>query len=138
MFATSEVSRITSRPIADVAATVKAEIDRLTDEYIRSFIDYLKVMLDKKTSVMETTISQSDLRVRPILGMPLSDLNFGWGPPELFSWERTTENKVAYIMNDLVNDHGIKIVLSLDPSTMNQFKKVFYEELMFVDEQNNN
>ncbi|KAJ4780502.1 HXXXD-type acyl-transferase family protein [Rhynchospora pubera] len=138
MLATSEVSKITSSPIGDVAATVKAEIDRLTDDYIRSFIDYLKVMLDKKTSVMETTISESDLRVRPILGMPLSDLNFGWDPPQLFSWERTTENKVAYIMNDLVNDNGIKIVLSLDPSTMNQFKKVFYEELLFVDEQNNN
>ncbi|KAJ4771010.1 HXXXD-type acyl-transferase family protein [Rhynchospora pubera] len=139
MFAASEVSKITSSPVGDVAGVVKAEIDRLTDDYIRSFIDYVKVMLDKKISVRDTDTSEADLRIRTILGMPFCDLNFGWGPPQLVSWERTTENRVAYITNDQENDAGIKIVLSLDLSTMKQFEKVFYEELMlFADEQNNN
>ncbi|KAJ3698303.1 hypothetical protein LUZ61_002008 [Rhynchospora tenuis] len=136
MAATSKVLKITSSPIGDVAHTIKAEIDRLTDEYIRSLIDYCQVMLDKKLSVMNEDVSESDLRIRTILGMPC-DADFGWGAPQLFSWERPTENRVAYIMDEPGNDAGIKIVLSLDPSTMKQFEKVFYEELLFFNGQIN-
>ncbi|KAJ3687845.1 hypothetical protein LUZ61_017009 [Rhynchospora tenuis] len=135
MAATSEVLKITSNPIGDVARTIKAEIDRLTDEYIRSLIDNLQVMLDKKMSIMNKDVSKSDLRIRTILGMPLCDVDFGWGAPQLFSWERPMENRVAYIMDELGNDAGIKIVMSLDPSTMKQFEKVFYEELLFANEE---
>ncbi|KAJ1700128.1 hypothetical protein LUZ63_008640 [Rhynchospora breviuscula] len=135
MAAASEVFKIISSPIGDVARTVKAEIDRVTDEYIRSFIDYVKVMSDKKMSVKTKYVSEPDLRIRTILGVPLCDVDFGWGAPQLFSWEKPTENRVAYIMNQLENDGGIKLTLALDPSTMNQFEKVFYEELSFTNEQ---
>ncbi|KAJ4798657.1 HXXXD-type acyl-transferase family protein [Rhynchospora pubera] len=138
MAATSQVFEITSSPIGDVARTVKAEIDRVTDEYIRSFIDYVKVMSDQKMPVKTKYVSESDLRIRTILGVPLCDVDFGWGAPQLFSWEKPTENRVAYIMNQLGNDNGgIKLTLALHPSTMKLFEKLFYEELelSFTDDQ---
>ncbi|KAJ3704758.1 hypothetical protein LUZ61_008463 [Rhynchospora tenuis] len=128
--ATSEVSRITSSQIGDVAGTVKAVIDGLTDEFIRSFIDYMEVMRDRKVSVI-TDMSESDLRIRTILGMPIYDIDFGWGAPQLVSWERCTENRVVYLMNEPGQDGGIKVVVSLDSSTMKRFQKVFSEELLF-------
>ncbi|KAJ4761212.1 HXXXD-type acyl-transferase family protein [Rhynchospora pubera] len=132
--ATSEVSKITSSQIGEVAGTVKAVIDGLTDEFIKSFIDYMEVMREKKISVI-SDISESDLRIRTILGMPIYDIDFGWGSPQLVSWERCTENRVVYLMNEPGEDAGIKVVVSLDSSTMKQFQKVFYEELkLFSDE----
>ncbi|KAJ4745018.1 HXXXD-type acyl-transferase family protein [Rhynchospora pubera] len=131
--ASSEVSKITSSRIGEVAGSVKAVIDGLTDDYIRSFIDYMEVMHERKVSVI-TDISESDLRIRTILGMPIYDLDFGWGSPQLVSWERCTETRVVYLMNEPGEDAGIKVVVSLDSSTMKQFQKVFYEELMlFAD-----
>ncbi|KAJ1701762.1 hypothetical protein LUZ63_001541 [Rhynchospora breviuscula] len=130
----SEVSKITSSPIGDVADTVKAVIDGLTEEYFRSLIDYMKVMSDKKMSVRPKDVSESDLMIRSIIGLSLCDVDFGWGAPQLFSWERPTRSRVAYIQNELGNGAGIKVVLSLDPSTMKRFEKVFYEELLFADE----
>ncbi|KAF3339135.1 shikimate O-hydroxycinnamoyltransferase-like protein [Carex littledalei] len=127
--AASEVSNITSNPIGDVAKTVKAIANGLTDEYIRSFIDYVEVNWNKKLYLRET--SESDIRIRTILGMQFSDVDFGWGAPQLLSWERYTENRVIYLMNDTSNDGGVKVVPALDSTTMEKFKKVFYEELLF-------
>ncbi|XP_078150199.1 hydroxycinnamoyltransferase 4-like [Carex rostrata] len=125
----SEVSKITSNPIGNVAATVKAAVDELTDEYIRSLIDYVEVNCNKKIRVKK--VPESDLRIRTLLGMQLSDVDFGWGAPQLLSWERSTENRVIYIMNDTTKDGGIKVVPALDSTTMQKFKEVFYEELLF-------
>ncbi|XP_078150416.1 hydroxycinnamoyltransferase 4-like [Carex rostrata] len=127
--AASEVSKITSNPIGNVAATVKAAVDELTDEYIRSLIDYVEVNCNKKIRVKK--VPESDLRIRTLLGMQLSDVDFGWGAPQLLSWERSAENRVIYIMNDTTKDGGIKVVPALDSTTMQKFKKVFYEELLF-------
>lgn len=131
--ATSEVSKITSNPIGDVAGTVKAATDGLTDEYIRSFIDFVEVTWKKKISLRET--SESDLRIRTILGMPVTDIDFGCGALQLLSWERYTEDRVVYIMNEPGTNGGIKVVPSLDYSTMEQFKKVFNEELLSCQQQ---
>jgi shikimate O-hydroxycinnamoyltransferase len=126
--ATSEVSKITSNLIGNVASTVKASTDRLIDEYIRSFIDFVELTWEKKISVTEA--SESDLRIRTILGTAVTDLDFGCGAMQLLSWERYTENRVIYVMNEPGKDGGIKIVPSLDSSTMEQFKKAFYKELL--------
>ncbi|KAJ3704757.1 hypothetical protein LUZ61_008462 [Rhynchospora tenuis] len=133
---TSEVSKITSSQIGVVAGSVKAVINGLTDEFVRSFIDYVEVMRDKKMSVI-TDISESDLRVRTIIGIPIYDIDFGWGNPQVVSWERFTENRVVYLMNEPGKDAGIKVVVALDSPTMKQFQKVFYEELLLADEENN-
>ena len=119
---------IMSNPIGDLAATVKSAVDGVTDEYIRSYIDYLEV---EGTQIKKIAPAESDLRIRTILGMGLTDIDFGWGVPQLYSWERYTESRVIFIANEPGKDGCLKVVPALDSSIIPKFKKVFYEELLF-------
>ncbi|XP_078150158.1 hydroxycinnamoyltransferase 4-like [Carex rostrata] len=127
MSATSYVSKIMLNPIGDVAATMKAAIDGVTDEYIRSYIDYLEV---KGTQSKKISPAESDLRIQSMLGMGICDVDFRWGAPQLHTWEQYIENRVIFIVNDPGKDGCLKVVPALDSSIMQQFKKVFHEELL--------
>lgn len=128
--ATAQVSEVRSNPIKIVANTVKAAIDGITDEFIRSFIDYVEVNKDKGLFPVRE-LPKSDLRITSISGMPVYDADFGWGAPQLMTWAEANGNRVVYIINESGKDAGLAAYVLLDYATMQKFKKVFQEELCF-------
>jgi shikimate O-hydroxycinnamoyltransferase len=126
--ATADASKITSNPISIAASSVKAAIDGITDEYIRSFIDYVEVNQDKKLAPVRE-LPKSDLRIASIAGMPVYEADFGWGAPQLLTWAQANGTNVIYVINEPGKDAGVVAFVLLDQDTMHKFEKVFYEEL---------
>ncbi|KAJ4790950.1 HXXXD-type acyl-transferase family protein [Rhynchospora pubera] len=127
-FATSEVSQITSNPVHVVAEVVQAAIDGMTDEFVRSFIDYLE-MMQGKSLCPALELAESDLRIASISGLPIYEADFGWGAPQKATWAEATGNKVVYVMDEPGKNAGWQVFVILDADTMPQFVKAFYEEL---------
>ncbi|KAJ3703826.1 hypothetical protein LUZ61_007531 [Rhynchospora tenuis] len=91
----SKVSELTSNPLHVVAKRIKVAIDSVNDEFVRSLIDYLEIVKDK---VFPTTeVPESHLRVVSISRMPVHDVDFGCGEPDLVSRWEVTGNRVVYI-----------------------------------------
>ncbi|XP_078150593.1 hydroxycinnamoyltransferase 4-like [Carex rostrata] len=126
--AIAQVSKIISNPIQIVANTVKAAIDGITDEYIRSFIDYVEVIKDKGLSLVKE-LPKSDLRIASLSGMPVYDADFGWGAPQLMTMAEVNGNSVVYIISEPGKDGGLAAFVSLDSTIMQKFEKVVREEL---------
>ncbi|KAJ3685120.1 hypothetical protein LUZ61_014284 [Rhynchospora tenuis] len=128
-FATSKVSQITSNPVAAVAEIVQTAIDGITDDFIRSFIDYLEVM---KGRILRPALDlkQSELRISSISRLPASDADFGWGAPQQLSMAEATGNNVVYVLDEPGNKRGYQVYVTLDPTLMPRFKKAFYQELL--------
>jgi hypothetical protein len=76
--ATFQVSKVTSNPIQIVANTVKDAIDGITDEFIRSFIDYVEVNKDNGLNPV-LQLPKTDLRIASISGMPVVRYRFRMG-----------------------------------------------------------
>ncbi|KAJ3704761.1 hypothetical protein LUZ61_008466 [Rhynchospora tenuis] len=134
-YATSEVFQITSYPVAVVAEIVQAAIDGITDEFVRSFIDYLEVMQGRNLRPA-LDLTQSELRIASISRFPVSDADFGWGAPQQFSKAESTGNNVVYVLDEPGNKGGYQLYVALDPTIMPRFRKAFYQEL--VPEQTEN
>ncbi|KAJ1700384.1 hypothetical protein LUZ63_000163 [Rhynchospora breviuscula] len=130
-FATSKVSQITANPVAVVAEIVQAAIDGITDEFVRSFIDYLEVMNMKGRNLRPALdLSESELRIASISRFPVNDADFGWGAPQKLSKAEATGNNVVYVLDEPGNEGGYQLYVSLDPTLMPRFKKAFYQELV--------
>ncbi|KAJ3702960.1 hypothetical protein LUZ61_006665 [Rhynchospora tenuis] len=123
----SKVCDITTNPQHAVAERVKAAIDSVNDEYIRSLIDHLEVVKNKVFTPKE--VPESHLRVVSTLGMSIYDADFGFGVPQLVSRWRVTGNRVVYISDEPVINGGIEVVVTVDSPTMHRFEKMFAEEL---------
>ncbi|KAJ3702961.1 hypothetical protein LUZ61_006666 [Rhynchospora tenuis] len=123
----AKVSEIISNPLHDVVERVKAAIDSVNDEYVRSLINYLEIV---KNQVFATTeVPESHLRVVSISKMPLYDADFGWGAPELVTRWRVSGNRVVYISDEPGINGGIEVVITVDSPTMHRFEQMFDEEL---------
>jgi shikimate O-hydroxycinnamoyltransferase len=107
---------------------VKVAIDGFTDEYIRSFIDYVEVNQDKKLAPARE-LPKSDLRIVSISRMPVYEADFGWGAPQLMTWAQINGTNVINVINEPGKDAGVVAFVLLDQETMHKFEKAVYEEL---------
>ncbi|KAJ3697303.1 hypothetical protein LUZ61_001008 [Rhynchospora tenuis] len=126
--ATSEVSQIISNPVHVVAEVVQAAVDGVTDEFVRSFIDYLEMMQGKSLRLTLES-EESDLRIATISGMSVYEADFGWGAPKKATWAEATGNNVIYVVDEPDKNEGWQVYAILDATTMPQFVKAFYMEL---------
>ncbi|KAJ4787286.1 HXXXD-type acyl-transferase family protein [Rhynchospora pubera] len=135
--AVSEVSTITSKPVHVVAEIVQSAVDGITDDFVRSFIDYLEVMQGK---ILHSTLelAESDLRISSISGLPIYEANFGWGAPQKTSGAVAPGKNNVNLLDELGNNNaGLLMYITLDATIMPLFEKAFYEELILVDTKNN-
>ncbi|TVU25378.1 hypothetical protein EJB05_27872, partial [Eragrostis curvula] len=106
--------------LASVAGHIASAIAKVDDELVRSAIDYLELaeLRRKGISIMapETTadhlrvtswvgrgsggMPETDLRITSWLGMPVNDVDFGWGKPQVMSRADSVGTGSVYLMED--------------------------------------
>ncbi|KAJ4771645.1 HXXXD-type acyl-transferase family protein [Rhynchospora pubera] len=134
--AVSEISTITSKPVHVVAEIVQSAVDGITDEFVRSFIDYLELMKGK-TLHSTLGLTESNLRISSISGLPIYEANLGWGAPQKASGAFAPGNNNVYVLDEPGRNAGLLMYITLDATIMPLFEKAFYEELVLVDTENN-
>ncbi|GMY13904.1 spermidine hydroxycinnamoyl transferase-like [Fagus crenata] len=113
-------------------------IERMTDEYIRSAIDF--ITSQKHVGGLRSSFHIQGYTQGPFLGnpnlsltswinLPVYDADFGWGKPVYVGPGSLNMDGKAFIMSSVAVDGSLIIALRLQAQYMDSFKKLFYEDI---------
>lgn len=119
---------IQSEPLKCTTERIHKAIKRMDDEYLKSALAYLKQQPD--LTVLRKgphTYKCPNLNIVNLARMTMYDANFGWGRPMFTRVVNTYFEGMAHIYPNPSNDGGLSVIINLENSHMQLFKKFFYE-----------
>jgi len=119
--AVAKVEDVVSGPIGAVAAKVAEASAQVTDEHIRSQVEYMEKM---------EADPEKDLYVVSWGNLGFSGVDFGWGRPAFFRRATMRRGGLMYLVPCLEGDGGVDVVVTVEPAErVDRFKELFYEGL---------
>jgi shikimate O-hydroxycinnamoyltransferase len=129
-----------SKPLSYAAGVIREAAERMTDEYIRSALDFMTSQeqvgsLRINFSVQGNTEALSfpgnpNLVIPSWVKLPLYGTDFGWGKPVHVGPGMLTVEGKSLIMSSPANDGSLIVALCLQTQCMDSFKKFFYEDMI--------
>ncbi|KAB1225184.1 Spermidine hydroxycinnamoyl transferase [Morella rubra] len=127
-----------SKPLCFAAAKVKEATERMTNEYIRSALDFIRSQED--VSPLRNNIHIRGYSEAPFLGNPNLSIgswinlqfyaaDFGWGKPTYVGPGLLKIDGKSFIMPSPEDDGSLIIALRLQTEYMDAFKKYFYQDM---------
>ncbi|CAM8968784.1 unnamed protein product [Rhodiola kirilowii] len=112
-----KVGELINNPLSYAVKLVQESIDTVTDDFIKSVIDYLEVSRGRPSL-------SSTLVITTWTKLALHAMDFGWGQPAL-SWPvGLPEKEVAMLLPDGPDRKGINVYLGLPSSAMKAFQEL--------------
>lgn len=129
---------IVSKPLGYVSSIIRGAIEKVDDEYVNSVIDFLKNQ-DDLSQFRELVPTSNDdegpfygnpnLGVISWLTLPIYGADFGWGK-EIHMGPGTHESDgSSLILHDKDEDGSLVVALCLQLRHMQDFKKLFYQDI---------
>ncbi|XP_061343339.1 spermidine hydroxycinnamoyl transferase-like [Gastrolobium bilobum] len=133
------------KPLSYAVGNIREALRRLTDEYIRSALQYIADQKD--VSVVRNNVNfnvasaggqfrgNPSLSIVSWMNFPFQDADFGWGKPVYLLPGNINSEGKAFIMNNGNGDADgecIIVAICLLASNMDAFKKFFYEDVAEV------
>uniref|UniRef100_A0A2N9FUP4 Uncharacterized protein n=1 Tax=Fagus sylvatica TaxID=28930 RepID=A0A2N9FUP4_FAGSY len=127
-----------SNPLSYSVGKLREAIERMTDEYIRSAIDF--ITSQKHVGGLRSSFHIQGYTQGPFLGnpnlsltswinLPIYDADFGWGKPVYVGPGSLNMDGKAFLMSSVAVDGSLIIALRLQAQYMDSFKKIFYEDI---------
>ncbi|KAI4357046.1 hypothetical protein L6164_001021 [Bauhinia variegata] len=129
---------ITSNPLGYAAQKVQEGIDKLTEEYVRSQLDFLasqenidwvRGSLHFVRVLTGLFFGNPNFSIVSWLSMPVYDADFGWGKPLYMGPGDLNEDGKVLILPSPSGDGSAIIALRLQTAHMDAFQKFFYEDI---------
>ncbi|KAJ7949107.1 Shikimate O-hydroxycinnamoyl transferase [Quillaja saponaria] len=126
---------ILSNPLSYTAQKISESIQNLTDDYIKSTIDFVKIHQQCVDSLRIGSPTghyhgNPNLNIGCLISLPAYDADFGWGKPVYFGvGSFISVDGRSFIMPGPAADGSIVINLRLQTQHMEAFKKFFYEDI---------
>nr|QED93052.1 hydroxycinnamoyl-CoA:shikimate/quinate hydroxycinnamoyl transferase [Paeonia lactiflora] len=134
---------IVSRPLSYAASKIREGIERMTNEYIRSTLDFLKSqgdMSELRTSFHTAGnnrgffLGNPNLSCTSLTQFPVYDADFGWGKPiHMGPGLVTSDGKVSILPAGPNGDGSLKVIVGLQSRHAHSFKIFFYRDLIQED-----
>ncbi|KAL2937457.1 Omega-hydroxypalmitate O-feruloyl transferase [Bienertia sinuspersici] len=119
-FATSKVSDLVKNPLSFGVKLIKEGKERVTEEYVRSVIDWLEIYKGVPAT------SNGNFYVSAWWKLPFGDLDFGFGTPSHVSPIVSGNDEFVLLLSEGNNaqqrEGGVNAWISLEPEKMNQFE----------------
>uniref|UniRef100_A0A0D9XPQ7 Uncharacterized protein n=1 Tax=Leersia perrieri TaxID=77586 RepID=A0A0D9XPQ7_9ORYZ len=120
------VKEIVSGTLADIAARIKAVMGRLNkdNEILRSGIDYHEIsgMPDRPD---HGSLPETELRVNSWLGIPLYDVDFGWGKAGAMSLVECSSGGYFYVMDGSGGGGGdVRVIVCMETVNLGEFERL--------------
>ncbi|CAL4988222.1 unnamed protein product [Urochloa decumbens] len=131
--AVATVEDVVFGPLHATAATVAEATDRLTDDYVRSQVDWLEQCKGYRegSGVGRWDIPDTDLYVVSWLGLPYPEVDFGWGRPAFVGRATMRIAGAVYLVpRKRGGGGGLDVVVAMEPETLKRFKELFCEDIM--------
>ncbi|URE38921.1 Omega-hydroxypalmitate O-feruloyl [Musa troglodytarum] len=117
--ASARVAELTEQPLGFAVKRVREAIERVTDEYIRSAVDWLEVNKGMPA------IGHGNFIVSAWWKLPFHELDFGWGKPIYGGPVVSMMHECVLLLSD--GKGGINIWLALEEEKMKGFVSYVYE-----------
>ncbi|TKY54545.1 Spermidine hydroxycinnamoyl transferase [Spatholobus suberectus] len=130
---------LVSKPLGYASSRIREAIERVTDEYLRSGIEFLKNQEDLRRFHQDLHASRSEeepfygnpnLAVVSWLTLPIYGIDFGWGN-EVYMGPATHDFDGDFVLLPGPDGDGsLLVALGLQVVHMDAFKKHFYEHIV--------
>ncbi|BAT76760.1 hypothetical protein LR48_Vigan627s002300 [Vigna angularis] len=129
---------LVSEPLGYTASRIREAIERVSDEYVRSGIEFLKNQenirrfhqdLHEERREKEPFFGNPNLSVVSWLRLPFYGIDFGWGKEVLMSPATHDFDGDFVLLPDPDEDGSILVCIGLQVLHLDAFKKHFYEDL---------
>ena len=127
-----------SNPLSYASGKLREAIERMTDEYIRSALDFMASQkhigwLRNNFHIRGYTnapfLGNPNINIVSWINFPFYDADFGWGKPVYVGPRLLNMDGKSFIMPSPVADGSLIIALRLQTQYMDSFKKFFYEDM---------
>ncbi|GJN19546.1 hypothetical protein PR202_gb06833 [Eleusine coracana subsp. coracana] len=134
LMSTSTVRDITSEPLYSTAKRIAGIIGRVDDGLVRSAVDCLSLAeRDNQTLKATGSVPETDLVMVSWLGMPLYDIDFGWGKPRVMSRAESVRGGFVYLMNGKPEDDdgrcAVRVLTCMETANIKEFERLLYAQL---------
>lgn len=134
--ATSTAGELVSKPLGYGASRVRDVINKITNTYMFSAIEYLKKQQDLRRfrflylSSPEDFIGNPSVWFLSWLNLPMYDMDFGWGKEAYFGPGELKLEGESVLFESRDGDGSLVLLICLFIKHVDAFKKYFYEDLM--------
>ncbi|CAN6372048.1 unnamed protein product [Urochloa humidicola] len=128
--AVATVEDVVFGPLHATTARVAEATARLTDDYVRSQVDYMEQCKGylPGSGMGRWDVPDTDLYVVSWLGMPYPEVDFGWGRPAFVGRATMRIAGAVYLVpRKKGSGGGLDVVVALEPETLARFKELFCE-----------
>ncbi|CAO2141761.1 unnamed protein product [Urochloa humidicola] len=130
--AVATVEDVVSGPLHATATRVAEATARLTDDYVRSQVDYMEQRKGylPGSGMGRWDIPGTDLCVVSWLGMPYPEVDFGWGRPAFVGRATMRIAGAVYLVaRKKGSGGGLDVVVAMVPETLARFKEIFCDDI---------
>jgi hypothetical protein len=126
----STVRDVVSGTLAASAGQIKSTLGRLDGEMLQSVIDYNEIA-GMSNKPAKGNLPDTELRMIGWLGMPVYDVDFGWGKPEVMSRAESVRSGFVYMMDGTDNDGGgVRVLMCMEARRMEEFERLLYAKFV--------
>ncbi|XP_028751356.1 spermidine hydroxycinnamoyl transferase-like [Neltuma alba] len=139
VIAQSMAGDLMSKPLGFAASKVRETIEKVTDNYVRSSIEFLKNQKDLKDfqdihSLLRKEegpfYGNPNITVVSWLTLPLYGFDFGWGKEQYMGPGPYEDDGNCLLMHSPEGDGSVVVAMCLQEAHMDEFKKLFYQDLL--------
>ncbi|XP_054804754.1 spermidine hydroxycinnamoyl transferase-like [Prosopis cineraria] len=139
VIAQSVAGDLMSKPLGFAASKVREAIEKVTDKYIRSLIEFLKNQKElTEFQDIHTVLRKEEgpfygnpnITVVSWLTLPLYGFDFGWGKEDYMGPGPYEEDGTSLLMHSPEGDGSVVVAMCLQEAHMNEFKKLFYQDMV--------
>ncbi|XP_042509682.1 spermidine hydroxycinnamoyl transferase-like [Macadamia integrifolia] len=140
-YATSLAGELMEKPLGFAASRIREAVERMTDEYFKSAINFLRRQEDLgafRTGFHRDAVGRKqgdflgnpNLAITSWLGLPIHGADFGWGKPIYMGPGKLGFDGRSFIIPGPNDDGSIIIPLRMIPAHMEGFTKFFYDDIV--------
>ncbi|CAL5341194.1 unnamed protein product [Camellia sinensis] len=137
--ATAYSGELLSRPLGYASSRIRGAIEKVTDEYLNSAINFLKNQTDlSKFQYLHAVDQESkpffygnpNLGVTSWMSLPMYGVDFGWGKEIYMGPGNHDLDGDTLLLPSHNEDGSLVVALCLQVDRMDAFKKFFYEDIV--------
>ncbi|KAL6661612.1 hypothetical protein ACP70R_000996 [Stipagrostis hirtigluma subsp. patula] len=120
---------IASEALASVAGRIRDAVGRADDELVRSAIDYHELAERDSRRWRWGVMPETELRVTSWLGMPVYDVDFGWGKPRVMSPAACAPGGCVLMDDGPGGGGAVRVLVGMGAAAMEEFERLLYAKL---------